>query len=174
MYYKQCIPYALYIVRGNSWINGQIQVANGTASLPQYSLRADTNKASFNSGADQIGISTGGVQRMTRGNSNANCKLHVNVSGTTASSNTSTSALVVSGGMVIDGNSNVDRNAVVNGSPIGTSFTSEYLIGETTSAQFIYNLSMIELTLNGLTASGNVGGCGFHNNGNIKVPSTGV
>jgi len=51
---------------------------------------------------------------------------------------------------------------------------SGYFIGETTTAQSINNSSTIELSLNGLTTSGNVGRFGFYTDGNIKVPSSGI
>jgi len=53
-------------------------------------------------------------------------------------------------------------------------YASEYFIGETTTAQSINNSTTKELTLNGLTTSGNVGGFSLFSDGNIKVPSTGI
>jgi hypothetical protein len=51
---------------------------------------------------------------------------------------------------------------------------SEYFIGETTTAQSINNSTTTELTLNGFTTSGNVGGFSLFTDVNTKVPSTGT
>ena len=44
--------------------NGQIQFEAGTALIPAISTVADTNTGIYFPGADQIAISTGGVQRL--------------------------------------------------------------------------------------------------------------
>jgi hypothetical protein len=54
-------PYALYVVSGNSWINGQIQGNSGTASLPQYSFRTDNDRGLYSARSDNVNISIGVV-----------------------------------------------------------------------------------------------------------------
>jgi hypothetical protein len=51
---------------------------------------------------------------------------------------------------------------------------SENFIGETTTAQSINDSTTTELTLNGLSTRGNVGGFGLFTDGNVRVPSTGI
>ena len=47
----------------------KIQTIDGTVSLPSYSFMSDPNTGMFSSSADSIGLTTGGVNRMSIGNS---------------------------------------------------------------------------------------------------------
>ena len=102
-------PYALYVVSGNSWINGQIQGNSGRALLPQYSLTTDNDSGLYSAGSDNVSISTGGVQWLTVGNANTIISTITSLTNTTPSTSTTTDALVVSGGVGIAGNLNVGR-----------------------------------------------------------------
>lgn len=73
------------------WLsNTGIRTVDGSASVPSYSFTSDSNTGMFRSGTDEIGLATGGTQRLTIqsdgdvgiGTTSPSVRLHVNA-GTT-------------------------------------------------------------------------------------------
>lgn len=98
-------------------LNDQILFANGAEATPSITFISDPNTGIYNVGADQIGISTGGVKRLDI----TDTQLIVNQ--TTSSTDKDTGALVVEGGVGIEENLNVGESATF-GSDTSTSSTS--------------------------------------------------
>ena len=59
----------LIIDSNNTYSINTIQNIDGTATVPSYSFMSDTNTGIYNQSADTIGLTTGGVNRMSIGNS---------------------------------------------------------------------------------------------------------
>jgi fibronectin-binding autotransporter adhesin len=130
------------IVTGGVGIGGAInngstiRTADGTAALPAFSWTGDTDTGVYRIGADQIGISTGGTVRITQsttatvistattlsstlgvtGATTLSSTLGVagitSITNSTASSSTTTGALIVTGGVGIGGALNVGGTAL--------------------------------------------------------------
>lgn len=54
-----------YVPLAGGTMTGSLLLPNGTAGIPAYSFSGDTNTGVFWVGADQLGLSTGGVNRVT-------------------------------------------------------------------------------------------------------------
>jgi len=77
----------------------QTRFADGNVTVPSISFVSDTNTGLYSAGADQLGIFTGGVQRLTVANANTIISTLTSLTNTTPSTSTTTGALVVSGGV---------------------------------------------------------------------------
>lgn len=53
------------LITGGIILTGTVLGGSGTAALPEYSFSVDSNTGMFRVGADTLGFSTGGVQRMS-------------------------------------------------------------------------------------------------------------
>jgi hypothetical protein len=106
-------------IGGAVYVGSKVMTGDGTAALPAFSFISDVDTGIYRIGADQIGISTGGVVRLTVSttattistatqiNSTLGVTGITSITNSTASTATTNGALVVSGGVGIAGNLNV-------------------------------------------------------------------
>ncbi len=81
-------------------VAGGISAAIGSNTAPGYTFAGDLNTGIYSSGGDNLSITTGGTQRVSVASTG-----DVSITSTTASSSTSTGALIVGGGIGVAGTS---------------------------------------------------------------------